>query len=41
MVADDLSSIAEEVKRMAPLYDFVFTTGGIGPTHDDVTMEGE
>ncbi|XP_064383362.1 FAD synthase-like isoform X2 [Halichondria panicea] len=39
VVADDLSGIAEEVKRMAPLYDFVFTTGGIGPTHDDVTME--
>lgn len=41
IVADELSDIAEEVKLMASLYDFVYTTGGIGPTHDDVTLEGE
>lgn len=40
VVPDNLTNIADEIKKMAPLYDFVFTTGGIGPTHDDVTMEG-
>ena len=40
VVSDELESIAGEVKLQAPLFDFVFTTGGIGPTHDDVTMEG-
>lgn len=41
VVSDELSSISAAVKTMAALHDFVLTTGGIGPTHDDVTMEGE
>lgn len=37
---DDVQTIAAEVRTAAPLYDFVITTGGVGPTHDDITMEG-
>lgn len=40
VVADNMESIVEEVRRFAPAYDFVLTTGGVGPTHDDVTLEG-
>ncbi|RKP37156.1 putative molybdopterin binding domain-containing protein [Dimargaris cristalligena] len=39
MVADDHADIAEAVRRLAARYDHVITTGGIGPTHDDITYE--
>src|SRR5215470_4272062 len=39
-IPDDLDEIAEAVKEFRPRYDVVFTSGGVGPTHDDVTMEG-
>ncbi len=40
MIADDIPTIAEEVRRLSDTHDVVFTSGGVGPTHDDVTMEG-
>ena len=37
---DRIDCIAEEIAYAHPRFDLVFTSGGIGPTHDDVTVEG-
>lgn len=39
VIADDESEIVEAVRRMSANYDFVVTSGGIGPTHDDITYQ--
>ncbi|MCA9676243.1 MAG: competence/damage-inducible protein A, partial [Myxococcales bacterium] len=40
VIPDDLDDIADTVARFAGRFDLVFTSGGVGPTHDDLTMEG-
>ena len=39
-IGDDEATIARHVRELAATHTHVFTTGGIGPTHDDVTMSG-
>jgi molybdenum cofactor synthesis domain-containing protein len=39
-ITDDLDDIAEAVRDFHRRFDINFTSGGVGPTHDDVTMEG-
>lgn len=38
IVRDEPAVISEEVRGLAESFDHVFTSGGVGPTHDDVTM---
>jgi molybdenum cofactor synthesis domain-containing protein len=40
VVPDEVELIATEVARQRADHDVVFTSGGVGPTHDDVTVEG-
>lgn len=40
MILDEIDVIAREVKELAATHDVVFTSGGVGPTHDDLTIEG-
>ncbi len=40
VVPDEVDVIATEIAACARAWDIVFTSGGVGPTHDDVTMEG-
>jgi len=39
VVGDDKADIVAAVNAMRERYDYVITTGGIGPTHDDITAE--
>ena len=39
VVLDDEKEIIESVNILRKKYDYVFTTGGIGPTHDDITTD--
>ena len=38
-IPDVIETIAAETLALSRAYDFVFTSGGIGPTHDDLTMD--
>ncbi len=37
VIADDEQDIVDAVNALRARYDYVFTSGGIGPTHDDIT----
>ena len=39
VVADDTPAIVEAVNTLRARCDYLFTTGGIGPTHDDITVD--
>src|SRR4029077_1186320 len=39
VIPDDTSVIVSTVNEVRHAFDYVFTTGGIGPTHDDITAQ--
>jgi molybdenum cofactor synthesis domain-containing protein len=39
VVADDSAAIGKAVNELRSTHDYLFTTGGIGPTHDDITVD--
>src|SRR4030095_16515088 len=39
VVADDAAAIVDAVNALRVKYTYVFTTGGIGPTHADITAD--
>src|SRR5258708_35052471 len=39
VVPDNIERIAEAVNALRAAHDYLFTTGGIGPTHGDITVD--
>ena len=40
IIPDDVDTVAVAVRELSANFDHVFTSGGVGPTHDDVTISG-
>jgi molybdenum cofactor synthesis domain-containing protein len=40
VVPDDIEEVAAAARDLAARFDYIFTSGGVGPTHDDVTITG-
>ncbi len=40
ILPDDRDRIADAFRAFLPRYEYVISSGGVGPTHDDVTLEG-
>lgn len=40
VIKDDIDTIANEIHEFSERYNYVITSGGIGPTHDDMTFDG-
>ena len=38
-IPDNATKIIDDVRCLSSKYDYVFTSGGIGPTHDDITAD--
>ena len=38
ILPDDVETLSEEIREASRQFDVVFTSGGVGPTHDDVTI---
>jgi molybdenum cofactor synthesis domain-containing protein len=40
VIPDNIKVIGETVRNAANAFDYVLTSGGVGPTHDDITFDG-